>query len=461
MGSIAIDAEVTRNLLLYACNASDRTGVLAEFNYTDGDDRASRESAIRAHIIDQAATPTTSYLHLVERTADNKDSEGGDCFNNDFNCPIPFYVTNRAWYTRVPRYYAANKNDAWEGISLPFSVNRVEASFSGEISHFYGAENAHAANEASEANVTNAGHEYWLRGLTNIESDKATFSRPGAGLFTGGNLTGNYGYFNSHYAEIYGDVYEDGGMSIYNSTRWFNDYYFQQSYVPYIVSFPGAAFKEFDLSGDFNQALALGDHGVWDADNDTHGFSFREEATKPQNVTFSWYSVNANVSGGYKVGGETASNLNLIGITDDAVTSTKVGSVIHRAAFSAKSDDDIYGMDGYGTAFDSYNRSVLPFRTYMTVASSAKAFAKPQSILIYEGRGIEELPQAEEEEIDGLRIYSKDRKIYVESPTALSLSLYTATGQLVRVFDVIPGTNTYSGFANGIYIVGKKKLYVK
>ena len=462
LGSIAIDADVTRNLLLYACNASDRTGVLAEFNYTDGDDRASRESAIRAHIIDQAATPTTSYLHLVERTADNKDSEGGDCFNNDFNCPIPFYVTNRAWYTRVPRYYAANKNDAWEGISLPFSVNRVEASFSGEISHFYGATNAeHAANEASEANVTNAGHEYWLRGLTNIESDKATFSRPGAGLFTGGNLTGNYGYFNSHYAEIYGDVYEDGGMSIYNSTRWFNDYYFQQSYVPYIVSFPGAAFKEFDLSGDFNQALALGDHGVWDADNDTHGFSFREEATKPQNVTFSWYCVNANVSGGYKVGGETASNLNLIGITDDAVTSTKVGSVIHRAAFSAKSDDDIYGMDGYGTAFDSYNRSVLPFRTYMTVASSAKAFAKPQSILIYEGRGIEELPQAEEEEIDGLRIYSKDRKIYVESPTALSLSLYTATGQLVRVFDVIPGTNTYSGFANGIYIVGKKKLYVK
>jgi hypothetical protein len=100
----------------------------------------------------------------------------------------------------------------------------------------------------------------------------------------------------------------------------------------------------------------------------------------------------------------------------------------------------------------------------MTITGSSspgKAFAKPESILIYEDTGIEELPQNDEEENDGLRIYAKNRKIYVESPAALSLSLYTATGQLVRVFDVVPGTNTYSGFANGIYIVGKKKLCIK
>ena len=29
------------------------------------------------------------------------------------------------------------------------------------------------------------------------------------------------------------------------------------------------------------------------------------------------------------------------------------------------------------------------------------------------------------------------------------------------IFNVVPGTNTYSGFANGIYIVGKKKLSIK
>ena len=145
-----------------------------------------------------------------------------------------------------------------------------------------------------------------------------------------------------------------------------------------------------------------------------------------------------------------------------ASTATKVGTIIHRATCSALDDNGIYGIDERGTAFTSSNREVLPFRTYMTAsASAAKAFAKPQSILIYEGGGIEELPEADDAGIDGLRIYAKNRKIYVESPTALSLSLYTTTGQLVRVFDVVPGTNTYSGFADGIYIIGKKKLYVK
>lgn len=463
MNDISLDNGVTRNLLLYAHSVSDRNGVLAPFKYSDayGETPATPESNIRAHVINQAVTPTTEFLHLVERTIDNKNSEGGDCFNNDFNCPIAFVVSNRAWYTRVPRYYAANKNDAWEGLSLPFSVNRVEASFNGEISHFYGETDAKAANEA---NTTNVGHEYWLRGLTastpaaDAQPIKATFTRPGADLFTGGTLTGDYQYFNSHFADIYGDIYEDNNFSIYRSSRDFHGYYFQQAYVPYIVSFPGVTFKEFDLSGDFNQSLSLGEHGVWDADTDAHGFSFREIATKPQNVTFSWYGDNPKVSN------LNIENANLIGVTDDSAVSTTAGVVTHRAAFSAQNDDDTYGIDDSGTSFSGYERDILPFRTYMTLtdlSSPAKAFAKPQSILIYEDTSIDELPQNDEEDNDGLRIYAKNRKIYVESPAALSLSLYTATGQLVRVFDVVPGTNTYSGFANGIYIVGKKKLCIK
>ena len=98
----------------------------------------------------------------------------------------------------------------------------------------------------------------------------------------------------------------------------------------------------------------------------------------------------------------------------------------------------------------------------MTVdASPAKAFAKPRSILISNDGGIQELPQQDDAGINGLRIWSENRKIFVESPDNLSLELYTATGQLVRILDVVPGTNTYSGFANGIYIIGQKKLYVK
>ena len=174
----------------------------------------------------------------------------------------------------------------------------------------------------------------------------------------------------------------------------------------------------------------------------------------PQSVTFSWYGANSNAT--------NATGPTIIGVTDDCARPTTAGTVTHNAAFSAQSNSDAYGMDVYGTAFDAYVKDVLPFRTYMTVNSSpAKALAKPKKILIYEGEGIEELPQEGDAEIDGLRIWSKNSKIFVESPVAMSLNLYTSTGQLVRIFDVVPGTNTYSGFANGIYIIGKKKLYVK
>ena len=49
-------------------------------------------------------------------------------------------------------------------------MNRVVASFNGEISHFYGAANVNAANVADGANNTNLGHEYWLRGFIDADA---------------------------------------------------------------------------------------------------------------------------------------------------------------------------------------------------------------------------------------------------------------------------------------------------
>ena len=73
----------------------------------------------------------TPLLHLVERTPAGVNSEGVTCTNNDFCVPIAFSVTNHAWYVRKPMYYAEDSIGAWEGICLPFTVNKAEASLNG------------------------------------------------------------------------------------------------------------------------------------------------------------------------------------------------------------------------------------------------------------------------------------------------------------------------------------------
>lgn len=448
----AIDEAVTRNLLIYAPVTSDANinNLFSPYRY----DEETQETDIHAHVIDgvapdvnSAVAPETYLLHLVERSLEEQP-------NNDFNAPVEFAVKQKAWYTRVPAYYAESSNSAWEGLCLPFSVNRVEASYNGEITHFYGADDA--TQGANETNTTNTGHEYWLRGFKSFtaasgsQTAKAAFKRPGIFTVEKKDITCTYTYNNSHFSDVYGDVYGTG--DIYASERVYNGYYIQSADVPYIVSFPGSTYKEFDLSGGFNAALMSLNHEAWDASTDDHGYSNLN--VNPQTVTFSWLCTNDNVAN------STAKGTTIIAVSDKALvrsTESEYG-YSHRGTYSAL-DDVSYGMNYTGTGFERAYKDVLPFRTYMSEPSVSNA--KAQTILIFEETGIEELPQEEDSTIPGLRIYSKDRKIIVESPSALTLNLHTTSGQLVRVFDVLPGTNTYSGFANGIYIIGKKKLYIK
>lgn len=60
-----------------------------------------------------------------------------------------------------------------------------------------------------------------------------------------------------------------------------------------------------------------------------------------------------------------------------------------------------------------------------------------------------------------LFIYPKGNSIVVDSSYATTLSLHNVNGTLLRILDVRPGINTYSGMQPGIYIIGKKKVYVK
>jgi len=455
--ALKIDEGVSQNLLVYTSVNNEETLNEAydiantALNYTS----AMSESDIKGHhVVGSGDDFSTDLLHLVERTASDKNSEGGECLNNDFNCPIPFSVTERAWYTRVPLYYANATNTAWEGICLPFSVNKVTASYNGEITHFYGAENT--TNGANNGNTTNVGHEYWLRGLTGVNNGKATFKRPGASLFTGGSLTGSYTYSNTHFRDVYGSYYESG--NIYANPRTYSDYYFQHDHIPYIVSFPGKTFKEFDLSGEFNAQLATNAHNQWDANNDSHSFPNLETGTGNQTVTFEWVESERSGSSIVTIDGTH----NTIPVTDDQTMTTVSSTAVHKATFASISNA-AYGMNADGTSFDDECNSVLPFRTYMTASSTGNA--KPRRILIAQDGTTEEIESDEDisESLDSphLIVYPKGKSIIVESNYATTLKVYTVSGQIVRTLTISEGTNIFDHFESAIYIVGKTKLRIR
>lgn len=177
---LSIQQGVSQNLLVYtAANGNDIDNNTEAYDIADNalgyKENTSETTIYGHHIFKNNADDgyTTSLLHLVERTPEDKNSEGDKCENNDFCAPIQFTVTNHAWYVRKPMYYAEDATGAWEGICLPFTAQKVMASLNGEITHFYGDKYLH--------------HEYWLRGLTevNTTNNTATFQRPGttAGLF--------------------------------------------------------------------------------------------------------------------------------------------------------------------------------------------------------------------------------------------------------------------------------------
>ncbi|MBR5754120.1 MAG: hypothetical protein IKX83_06520, partial [Clostridia bacterium] len=141
-----------------------------------------------------------------------------------FNAPIKFTVTGRSWYVRNPETetgYVEKVGYAWESICLPFEVKKSILSdgiqmykesdgsadkFINEITFFYGEP---AANTTVANNNNTLRHHYWFRELEDVEGNQATFSRPTKAI-------------------------SDGGFAAYR---------------PYIVSFPGSRYYEFDMTG--------------------------------------------------------------------------------------------------------------------------------------------------------------------------------------------------------------------
>ena len=451
---------VTRNLLVYTegnkeDNATDAYDIVSKaLSY----DENTAESLIMGHHIAKSGESyATQKLHLVERTPDSKNSEGDACVNNDFCVPIPFSVTNHAWYVRKPLYYAENTTGAWEGICLPFTVQKAEASINGEITHFYGTEDLH--------------HEYWLRGLTEVKAantvnaanateKSAIFQRPGDGLFHVANAeTQKYKFLNTFFVDTYRDwSYNEEKNSYYNEPHTYSGYLPLTAGIPYVVRFPGERYYEFDLSSKFYNSLL-------------------NKKAAAQTITFHAYGAASD---------EASKKAIVIPITQNMGTEN-ISGFSHRGTFAAQqvANGTLYGMNDNGTAFVSASGSalastpgsalshttVMPFRTYMAPASQqakGRSTDATKVIRISETTGIDRIePEANGNDEDtpaGEYLLIRPigaHRVSIESTYATQLKVFSTTGQLHRILDVQPGTATYSGFPDGIYIFGKSKIMVK
>lgn len=450
--NLTIKDGVTQNLLIYT--AADDTSkeneaydiVHQALNY----DEKTQEGSIQGHhIVKTGETFATPFLHLVERTAKNENSEGWTCKNNDFCVPLEFSVTNHAWYVRKPMLYAENTTGAWEGISLPFTVQKAEASLNGEITHFYGTPTEdELANPATNTHTLH--HEYWLRGLTGVDetAKTATFQRPGktAELFipkTANAAKWNYQFSNSFFVNTYKDLaYRWDADSYYANNHEYKDYIPLAAGVPYIVRFPGERYYEFDLSSKFYNSLL-------------------NKKEDPQTITFHAYANK-----------EPQKSAIVIPITADMKTVSN--GYAHRGTFAAKevANGGIYALNTEGTAFSNTATSqiVMPFRTYLTKESTnagARSSAVPSVIHLSETTGIDRIEpeiNGNDDTPAGESLYIRPigaHRVRIESTYATQLQVFSTTGQLYRILDVRPGTATYSGFPDGIYIFGKAKVLVK
>lgn len=455
---LSIQQGVSQNLLVYtAANGNDIDNNTEAYDIADNalgyKENTSETTIYGHHIFKNNADDgyTTSLLHLVERTPEGKNSEGDKCENNDFCAPIPFTVTNHAWYVRKPMYYAEDATGAWEGICLPFTAQKVMASLNGEITHFYGTPTEEELDNPA-TNTHTLHHEYWLRGLTGVnETEKtATFQRPDttAGLFMNESANAakwNYQFSNSFFGNTYKDwAYRWDADSYYANKHEYQDYIPLTAGVPYIIRFPGERYYEFDLSSKFYNSIL-------------------NKKEDPQTITFHAYGSASE---------EPQKKAIVIPITKDMKTESN--GYAHRGTFAAKevANGGIYALNTEGTAFSNTatSQTVMPFRTYLTTESTnagARSSEVPSVIRISETTGIDRI----EPEINGnddtpageslfIRPIGAHR-VRIESTYSTQLQVFSTTGQLYRILDVRPGTATYSGFPDGIYIFGNRKILVK
>lgn len=411
---------VTRNLLVYEADDAVAATGSADFLHVTGSKGALAPDAT-------ASVYTCDNMTLADK--------------EDFNAPYSFTATE-ASYVRDPRTetgYAETVGSAWQSLALPFAPTHttlsdgirryqdsgnnamiykrnMDGTYSltpvsqyGEtqsvVTHFWG-NPTEAMLHDPKTNDRSLNHEYWLRELSSV-SDMA---------LDDGMERHTYALFQRPLAST------DDPSATYADAF--------VAYKPYIVSFPGTRYYEFDMTG--------------------------------KTITFSARDA-------------------VIAVTDDAVCDMEVSGVTHTSAFLASERGDAtYAIElgGNGGSFVS-NQTIFPFRTYITAMSTNDFVSSyPQCAkegMIFIGRqdaALERMAVTDEGDRqpdvdvlsladDYLHIYSVGRSIVVESGCDRILTCYGISGTRIATWQVRKGINTFSDLRTGIYAVAGHKIAVK
>lgn len=448
------NCDETQNLVVYApaADVNAKThGVLSGY-FKEPVYDMHYDNSMKYRLVAEAS-PASVHGHLVQSNL-KAINDHLLVDRQDFNAPVgySFDTDHLMWYQRIPadkEYVDTEKG--WQDISLPFTAELVTTNQKGEITHFYS-----GSSESENGTGTKKGHEYWLRELTNGETMTlkqattdvvvANFHYPNAagdGKTVENSFLWDYYYKN----ESVHDQQQDANSDIYlqyrhyyETPRSYANYPLLKAATPYILGLPGETYYEFDLSG-----------------------KFRAENTKvsipqlgKQIITF------ASATGA------------TIGVSDNEMskgTVVKYGGNDYTFKPSYMNETLEAGSNSYtlNAAGDSYNKvtaatNVSAFRPYFTVAASASsAPQKPKQIVF--GGANSSLEDGPETVLNGeLEIYAKDHKIITTSylKEATTITIFNVAGISLANYVLKPGETVETPIVvDGVYIVNKKKLFVK
>jgi len=419
----------TQNMLVYADKTNDAASykVLEKYLYepeytvVDGDyDNVEKVantdvSSVRGHLLNGVKGGSFT----AERSQFLVDKQ-------TFNAPFAYgFDTGKfMWYQRTPDVFVG-ADGGWETLALPFTVELVSTQDKGEITHFY--------------TGSKTGHEYWLREYKGKSPAAATaglfhalLKSPDADASASNHEVSNDFLWDYYYSKS-SDSNQEDYIKYYWQDRTYNKYPTEQYNTPYIIGFPGARYREFDLSGTFVPGNTLNSI----------------PALAKQTVTFK---------------GKAGSG---IGVTDTELATAAVSQDGYQLVPTFKdimfmaTDAGYYAMNPAGSKFDQVQDSVqvLPFRAYFMAGGKA-AKAQTRSILFTMG---DEDDAPEIEFPYGLTIYAKDGCIIIESglEAHTDVRIVNAAGQTVTTVTVAPGQRRVVPVAaSGLYLANDRKVLV-